>query len=45
MMRGELTVETALDLIESLLSPWPEMHETPEPCGKALELANEPCYC
>ena len=43
MIRGELTVEAASDLIESLLSPWPEMHETPEPCGKALEPANEPC--
>ena len=42
-MWGELTVEAASDLKESLLSSWLELHKTPELYGRALELANEPC--
>ena len=43
MVRGELTVEAASDLIESLLSSRLELHKTPELYGRALEPANEPC--
>ena len=41
VVRGELTVEAATDLIVSLLSSRLELHETPNLHGRALELASQ----
>ena len=40
MVRGDLTVEMAADLIESLLSSRLELHEPPHLHRRALELAS-----
>ena len=40
VVQGELTVETAVDLIDSLFSSRLELHETPHLHGRALELAS-----
>ena len=41
VVRGELTVEAAADLIGSLLASRLELHETPGLHGRALQLASE----
>ncbi len=41
VVRRELTVEAAVDLIASLLASQLELHETPDLHGRALRLASE----
>ena len=41
VVRGELTVEVAAELIQSLLSSRLELHEAPNLHGRALELASQ----
>ncbi len=41
VVRGEMSVEVAADLIESLLSSRLELHETPNLHRRALELASQ----
>ncbi len=41
VVRGEISVEVAADLIVSLLSSRLELHETPHLHGRALELASK----
>jgi predicted nucleic acid-binding protein len=41
VLRGDMTVEVASDLIEGLLSSRLELHETPHMHARALELASQ----
>ncbi len=41
VVRGELTLEVATDLIENMLSSQLELHETPDLHSRALELASQ----